>query len=270
MPPTFTAYIGTPGATRKAVVTLGQRTTGQPIAIIKVPLGIKSVESIAQEANALHSLGNSKYRVAPKLIHHDTNLGWSLQEAINGPSVAMRLTKSHYHFLGKLQKEFSFKTITEFAASLLNRMNQLSSLPLDERLILGQALQMIHEDTPVTTGWVHGDFAPWNLKWSGDNELVAVDWEFAETHAPIGMDIIHYLFRINYMTRSGSLSAKAFESRVIAGMKKFKTGFYPVHEEYLKQFVRYYLVWYQVVLEEHGIVDSTRLNYYRITRELFK
>jgi thiamine kinase-like enzyme len=267
-PPTVIIYIGTPGVTSKAVVTLARQDTGRPTVIMKIPLGIKAAASIAQESFVLKDLENHKHKVSPRLLHYDINSGWSFQEAINGSSVAMRFTESHYDFLCKLNTSTSFVTLAELSASLSRRLNKLSSLSFDEHQILNRTLQQIYDETPITAGWVHGDFAPWNLKWTNKKVLIAVDWEFSEWGGPIGLDLIHYHCRINGIARSGDCSSLSFESGIINRMRMLKSGLCPTSEPFLKQLIRYYLVWYQVVLEEHGIVDSTKLDYQRITKEL--
>ena len=268
VPPDITIYVGTPGPTRKAVVTFAQPETGRLVSIMKIPLGTRAVDSITQEANALRNLEKNRTKVAPKLQYHDPASGWSLQEAINGYPAGSRLTNDHYIFIQKLYNASSFTTLTILAASLLDRLVHLSSLSSEELFSINHILNQIHDDTFLATGWVHGDFAPWNLKWVSDNKLMAVDWEFAESNSPAGLDLIHYLCRVNKLAKSSNVSAESFESTIINAMKKFSMGLYPLRKEFLKKYFRYYLVWYQIVLEERGIVDSTRLNYYRITREL--
>ncbi|MDS4027983.1 MAG: phosphotransferase [Candidatus Contendobacter sp.] len=267
-PPAILIYIGTPSVTSKAVVTLAYQDTGYPTTIIKIPLGLKAIVSIAQEARALRSLENHKYKLAPKLLYHDTNLGFSLQEAINGSFVTIRLTEHHYNFLGKLINWTSFSTLAEFAVLLLNRLDQLNSMPSAEYFILNCALQKIKDNTPIATGWLHGDFAPWNLKWDESKKLMAVDWEFAEPYAPVGIDLIHYLCRVNGIMGYSVDKAKLFQSNIIDSIKEINSGLFPLHEEFLKQFFHYYLIWYQISLEEHGIIDPVRLFYYHIIREV--
>lgn len=120
----------------------------------------------------------------------------------------------------------------------------------------------------ITNGLVHGDLAPWNLKWAANIVLLAVEWEFAEVGGPIGPDLVHYLFRIHWITRSADYSSKSFKFGIIDRMKKFKPGLYPTNEAFLKQLFLYYLVWHQIILEENGIYNSPKLNYYRVTSEV--
>jgi hypothetical protein len=54
----------------------------------------------------------------------------------------------------------------------------------------------------------HGDFAPWNLGWTG-RRLVAWDWESNAVQAPVGFDALHFHFQVAFVARRLPLQAAA-------------------------------------------------------------
>jgi thiamine kinase-like enzyme len=130
------------------------------------------------------------------------------------------------------------------------------------------AVQKIIDDSPVLQGSIHGDFAPWNLKLTENNEIIAVDWEFSEVGTPIIFDLIHYMCRINSIKNDINISAKKFEEQIVNEINTIKFNQLTHSIEVYRKLFRCYLIWYQIVLAEHGILDSTLLHYQHLTREL--
>ena len=49
----------------------------------------------------------------------------------------------------------------------------------------------------ITSGFVHGDWAPWNMSGFHDRLLIW-DWERAALDAPIGLDLVHFAFQVAF------------------------------------------------------------------------
>ena len=72
---------------------------------------------------------------------------------------------------------------------------------------LRQALLAHHDairarwgDRPIELGWWHGDWAPWNVGWSG-SRIAVWDWEYAAAGVPKGMDLAHWHFQVGFVMR---------------------------------------------------------------------
>ncbi len=267
--PSITMYIGTPGVTRKAVITLSGNDEGLPVAVMKVPLGIRASETIAQEADTLQRFRNNEHRVAPRLLYHNINKGWSLQEAINGRPVDQKLTDAHITLLKRIGYDEKGTTLADSSRHLQERLVSLIGLDPNERDLLERALHQIDDREPIVLSWIHGDFAPWNLKYVRSAELIALDWEFSEHEGPPGLDLIHYLCRVLKPKSDFSTAPEKYELAILKGMKDFGKMLFPISQSFLKQLWRYYVVWYQIVLHEHGIRDPHGNRLRDITRRWF-
>jgi hypothetical protein len=67
----------------------------------------------------------------------------------------------------------------------------------DWREILNQASATLNDrygGLLLPHNFRHGDFAPWNVKLA-DDKLLIYDWEYAESEAPPGWDLFHFLFQ---------------------------------------------------------------------------
>jgi hypothetical protein len=57
-------------------------------------------------------------------------------------------------------------------------------------------------DIEIMVGVYHGDFAPWNIKISEGEEVVAMDWEYGTANAPAAWDWMHYLIQRAYLVEN--------------------------------------------------------------------
>jgi hypothetical protein len=95
-------YIGTPGSTRKAVVSLTDVQQQVVVSVAKIPLEESATVNILREAETLASLTLAKPGVAPKPLLVNQDLGIAVQSAIPGRLVEKRLTKAHIQWLDRL------------------------------------------------------------------------------------------------------------------------------------------------------------------------
>lgn len=54
------------------------------------------------------------------------------------------------------------------------------------------------DDSDLKVAWAHGDFCPWNMMLSPQNELLVYDWEMAGIQ-PLGYDLFCYLFQTSFL-----------------------------------------------------------------------
>lgn len=50
-----------------------------------------------------------------------------------------------------------------------------------------------YDNILIRKALTHGDFTPWNLRWASEDELVAIDWEYAEEDGIAGFDHVYCL-----------------------------------------------------------------------------
>lgn len=185
-------YAGTPGPTRKAVAHLVNASTCKPVAVTKVPLGVRSVRNILHEADILKSLEEEKPGMGPRVRYVDRTAGISLQDFIGGRSSSRSLTQAHIDWLAGLCRSGIVTSLKEQSEMLMKRLAQLEGLEEETHHLLKNLLEKLDDPTPLPAFWVHGDFAPWNLRWVEKGKLVAVDWEEARMSGLPGTDLIYF------------------------------------------------------------------------------
>ena len=246
-------YVGTAGPTRKAVATLVDRTRRLPISVAKVPLGPRALGKILREAEILDRLAGEKPELAPSLFFVDRERGVAVQEVVRGWPTGRRLTKRHIEWLAGLRIPGVETSLRKQAGRLAHRLAGTPDV-IDEvtRSSLNQILEKLEDTTRLPAVWVHGDFAPWNLKWVGRGKLRAVDWEFAEAGELPGLDVVHYICHVNLHHHHGFTSINKLESAVYNALSRLEIPHLCKHT-ILAGLWRYYVVWYLVVLAEHEI-----------------
>ncbi|WP_019504090.1 aminoglycoside phosphotransferase family protein [Pleurocapsa sp. PCC 7319] len=186
-------YIGTPGINRKAVVSLVDSKSNL-IGIAKVPLANNATIKILHEAKTLSSLATEKPGFAPQLLYVDRAKGIAVQTSREGKLTETSLTSAHISWFAcacipdlqtSLQKQVQF---------LKQRLAMSDSIKPNMQANLTQLLARLEDPTPLPSVWVHGDFAPWNLKWSSGRQLLAVDWEEAKFNGLPLQDLFHFQY----------------------------------------------------------------------------
>ncbi|MBW1975516.1 MAG: aminoglycoside phosphotransferase family protein [Deltaproteobacteria bacterium] len=185
-------YVGTPGPTRKTVAHLVDKATCRTVGVVKIPLGVRAAENILHEAEMLQRLDKEKPGMAPRLQYVDRVTGISVQDSITGRLTSRRLTQAHLNWLRRLQAPGTETSLKKQSESLMEQLTHIERLEEATRRLLENLLDQLDDPTPLPAAWVHGDFAPWNLKWVEEEKLVAVDWEEARPSGLPTTDLIYF------------------------------------------------------------------------------
>ncbi len=185
-------YIGTPGPARKVVVGLIDTEKCCLAAVGKIPLGSRAHRSIVREAEILCRLEMEKPSVAPRPLYVDTETGTAVQEAIEGDPTARRLTRTHIAWLLELTVPGETISLREETESLVRQVGELNAVDRGTREVLNRVVSEVDDSTPLPATWVHGDFAPWNLKQTSNRTLRAIDWEYASPRGLPLFDLVYF------------------------------------------------------------------------------
>lgn len=188
--------LGTPGPNQKPTVQIMDRQ-GAVLGYAKVGRHARAIASIRDEQQALRTLASASFSTAviPRLL----DSGWIgsnyvlVQSTVpSEPSSGTAVPDSRYvrflaelHGLGPSLCNLPFPSQSELAA-LRNK-----GFHYDAHLI-ESAAQRWCDGPPVPCGPAHGDFTPWNIRFSNGN-LFVFDWETFRYRTPAGWDLFHYL-----------------------------------------------------------------------------
>ena len=195
--PQIAIYMGTPGPTQKAVIHLVDRRTAQCKAIVKVPIGSAAKNAILREAAALRAVSEEHFCAAPRLLHLDRERGVSVQQFVAGRSASRKLKAEYFEVLRSLllpdqQTSLAAHAIGWEAALELVEQRRTGDL-------VQRAKQRLEDDQPLPACWVHGDFAPWNLRDRSELPPILIDWEDAERGGLPLHDAFHFLHMQNFL-----------------------------------------------------------------------
>ena len=237
-------YIGTPGPKRKAVVSLVDRESYNLIGIAKVPLAQKANAKILQEAQTLSRLAPEKPGLAPNLMYVNSETGIAVQSPREGKPTGTKLTSAHLPWFSSVSIPNQQTSLQEQINQLNQRIIALDSIEAEMGTNLARILKIIDDPTPLPSFWVHGDFTPWNLKWSGDLSLMALDWEEAQPNGLPLQDLFHYLYIQSHllkkkpnlleMTRKQPLVAQYLDSLGIDRIRYEKLALFYLAESWLR------------------------------------
>lgn len=194
-----TIYVGTPSLTRKAVAFLLDSDTRKLCGVAKVPIGSKAADRIIREIDTLTCLAQEKPDLAPRKLFLARDRGISVQTPINGDPVAQKLSSAHLEWLSRLLVSGKTTSICEQVKILKQQLLALTNFDLREYKIIEREISSLNNSTPLPVTWVHGDFAPWNLKWIAPQKLAALDWEEARTDGLPLQDLFHYFYIQSYL-----------------------------------------------------------------------
>ena len=137
-----------------------------------------------------------------------------VQEApgVRNATSPRKITDQHITFLAELygvgapQRQGA----TEYLARIYQRLDKLGD---NYVALVSQALDRFRSrvgETSITFGFVHGDFAPWNILRVRDR-LCVVDWENANTSGPPGWDLFHFIIQSSILVH-GLPAGRIYES----------------------------------------------------------
>jgi hypothetical protein len=196
-------YIGTPGDRRKAVCFMfGEQGISS---IIKVPLAVDAGAGIFAEASILRALAEGLPDIeAPRLVSMDTTRQTSEQTWLDGTPTGREFGPLHARFLKALRTPGPIDMGNAVDEALRAAKGQSDALAVAAKAILERARLAGHVPAHV----VHGDFAAWNLKTTG-NDLAVCDWEEGALSGLPLQDLAHFFVNDAYLFgRRGSPFAR--------------------------------------------------------------
>ena len=189
-------YVGTPGINRKAVIHLVSPESGACEAVVKAPLTQSAHGAILREADVLTILADENYTCAPRLLYADEERGIATQTALNGRPGGRKLTAEYWALLRSLMLDGERTTIAGHTAEW---QAQRSPVAECEAGVMTTAWRELCDLDPLPACWVHGDFAPWNIRHLPDGTVVLLDWEAAQRSGLPLQDAFHFLHIQDYL-----------------------------------------------------------------------
>jgi hypothetical protein len=173
LPPFFQEspiYLSIEGNRARALAIL--RKDGEAVEILKVPGSAADKISFEREYENLLNLSPLQIG-APRAIWQNQDSGAFSQEFLKGKASAPKFTQKHLEFLLKLRQP-GFEIISPASASV----------------------SAFTSSTDSSSYFIHGDFAPWNMKFTEQGRLAVFDWEYGcNTGAP-GIDLAYYFLSL--------------------------------------------------------------------------
>ena len=210
-PPQIAVYVGTAGPTRKAILHLVDRRSGRCEAIVKVAIGAGAKNAILREAETLIALAEEGFDASPRLLSVDRERGVSVQQYVVGRCASRKLKPEYLEMLRSLLlpgKQTSLTAHVNAWEAAIERVDDRS-----RRDLLQRALEKMEEDRALPACWVHGDFAPWNIRERQGLLPMLIDWEDAERGGLPLHDAYHFLHMQDFLfgskpqLHSGELAA---------------------------------------------------------------
>ncbi len=197
-PPVPAVYLGTPGPARKAVIHLLDSSSGICHVVVKVPINEGARAAILREADVLVTLASECFSHLPRLLYLDRSRGISTQTFLTGGSGSRGLLPEYLLLLRALRLPGHTTSIVEHAAMLREQL--LWSATSDHDLAtISTALSILCDPAQLPAFWVHGDFAPWNIKHPSDGLPCLLDWENAQRGGLPLQDAFHFLHVQDYL-----------------------------------------------------------------------
>ncbi len=193
--------LGTPGPHRKPVLRV-MTPDGDLLAYVKIGWNMSTKELLDTECDTLDRIGSLSPRSfqVPKVLERRARNGLSFL-FLNVPHSHAKPFKSRFHPRhGEILLELSSidRTAISLKASrywerLCLQANTVVH-PYWRHTIL-KVLQEIDQrfgDFVLPMHRSHGDFAPWNIVYHGD-QITLFDWEYSRVQSPGGWDFFHFI-----------------------------------------------------------------------------
>jgi hypothetical protein len=193
-PPVVLVQIGRPDPAQKALVTLIDPDEARPCAVAKLALGDAAAVAIAREATTLVQLARERPGLAPALLEHDPSAGRILLAYLHGRPSGRRLTAAHLDWLEGLRIQGATARLGPGTAP-----DSAGTLPPP----VAEACRRLADTAPLPAFWMHGDFAPWNIKLGADGRLLVVDWEEARAGMPPLQDLLYFHYNQSVLLHRG-------------------------------------------------------------------
>lgn len=196
------------GARNRKVSAAAIDSNGTILAFLKIagtPLARSLLEREAENLRQLSSMGGLADLV-PRLLFSGEIDGFytTVQVPLAGGVAPTPIGPIHLALLSKLARgPVAEVAMTRLVAELPARLATLPQPHPELSAALEQALAGL-ENQRIATGVVHGDFAPWNLRRTGQT-IRAFDWEYGHLDGPAGFDEIHYRLQVGYLLHDWTL-----------------------------------------------------------------
>lgn len=246
-------YIGTPGPTQKAVISLFDAQSKKLISVAKIPLGSRALSNILHEYDVLCNLDAEKQAIAPRPLFVDKERGLAVQEAIVGKRLEKKITNKHLDYLNMLKIPEEVTTIYYEAEKLVTRFKKLNNTNNNLIQYIDKLSHNLKDVTEIPVSRAHGDFKPWNIMQNNKGKMIAIDWEFAESKQVLGLDIIHYFFEKKIHKKS----------KVYRELEYFlqQSGVLNIQYQLIESLLTYHSLWYAVMLCENGYNVSDHVKF---------
>ena len=209
--------IGIPprGPNRKPVLQVFTHA-GTAVGYVKVGWNEATHARVERESRALALWEGRTARIArvPRLVHEGTWRGARISVTAPLPPDARAYPASRGLPLSALRDVLSLGSRREQSAAshadgLRARADTLENRDRARAEEVARVLDAVVRDaghTDLPTGVGHGDWTPWNLARSRDHVYV-FDWEHWSSDVPVGLDVLHWYFQIDFVVKKKSLSA---------------------------------------------------------------
>ena len=197
-PPVPVIYVGTPSPQQKAILHLVDPSSGQCHGVVKVPLSDGARQSILRESDVLTVLEDDLCRAAPSMLFTDREIGVAAQEFVPGRSGSRQFLPEYWNLLGSLVLPEERTTIAGHVAAWYGHpLWDCLDGPVLKLLASAFAEQSDTQSLPAC--WVHGDFAPWNIRRRNKRGPALIDWEMAERAGLPLQDAYHFFHMQDFL-----------------------------------------------------------------------
>ncbi len=184
-------YVGTPGPSRKLVVTLVDRISQKPLSLFKAPLGPQARNKIVYEYKVLSRLAKTHANIGPKPLDVDPDHGIAYQEVVTGIQGQRGMLPEYIEVLACL-KTGEMLDMPVWSERMTQLIGQLSDLENKNHAVLIKMLNDTAKLGRLPAVRVHGDFMPWNIIHSSHGNIILVDWEDSiESGLPL-FDLVYF------------------------------------------------------------------------------
>jgi len=192
-------------ANHKAIIFIFNQKKNKCVFVIKKAMNYKSWESIKKEYQILNKLKKDKNKYIPKVLNLNASNKAFVQEYIDGKPSSIYLRETHYLMLATLINKDKFLKLKKFKKVVIDFYNLIKIAKFADKNFLNEIYDLISSkvwDQNVQTVRIHGDFTPWNLKFTKDtNKLVAYDWEYSlDSYLPF-YDLLFYKYSVKKLLK---------------------------------------------------------------------
>ena len=221
--------LGPPAPNRKPVLQL-LSASGAPVGFAKVGWNEFTVPLVRNEAATLEGVRAARLQKleTPRVMHHGSWRGLELLVTSPLPLNARRFGESAPALAALLEVASSRGVVTEALGRSSYWRELRSERASGPRVAadLAASLEAIEDrfgGLELTFGEWHGDWAPWNLAHAG-GRLWAIDWEHARRGVPVGLDVVHFRFQVEFLRRKHAIPEAAERAAASAGADLGRIG----------------------------------------------